>query len=86
MTVFAPTKYFSWHNRIFIENFNREKKFYVKPSIFNKIIDKEFKKFNVHNLISERLDKKINKKSNIKQIHSLFLKKFIKVYNENRII
>jgi len=68
-TVFAPEKYINWHNRVFIENFDQEKKFYVKPSAFNKVVDKNFKKFNISDYISSKIDKKINKKSNIQKIY-----------------
>jgi hypothetical protein len=78
MTVFGPIKYINWYNRIFIENFDRKKKIYIKPSIFNKIIDKKFKKYNNSEFNDIKINNKINKKSNIRQIKESFFKKFTK--------
>jgi hypothetical protein len=71
-TFFSPIKRIVQYERNFIEFFNKEKKFYSRPKIFNKLIDKQFRKYNIKNIVEESFDKKINRVYNIKKLYNKF--------------
>ncbi len=72
-TFFSPIKHITQYKRNFIEFFNKEKTFYSKPKLFNKLLDKQFRKCNIKNIIAYSFDKKINKLYSIKKLYNKFV-------------